>query len=92
LTALSLLRKGIDKPPKPYRRRSEAPDNDGHDGVAGPATALLIIATDMSTMVTTIMVTMVMIGADELPRGGDDRSGQLHDRHRRHQQQHQRVR
>jgi hypothetical protein len=58
----------------------------------GPATALLIIGTDMSIMVTTIMVMIgMMIGADEQKRGGDDRTGHDHDRHRRHQQQ-QRVR
>jgi hypothetical protein len=60
--------------------------------MAGPATALRIIATDMPIMVTTIMVIMVMIGADEQQRGGDDRAGHDHDRHLRHQQQHQRVR
>jgi hypothetical protein len=64
--------------------------------MAGPPTALRIIATDMPIMVTTIMVIMVMIGmmigADEQQRGGDDRAGHDHDRHLRHQQQHQRVR
>jgi hypothetical protein len=53
----------------------------GHDGVGveAPAAALLIIATDMSIMVITIM--MAMIGTDERRYDGDGRAG--HDHHRR---------
>lgn len=65
--------------------------NFGHDGLAGPATALRIIATDMSiTVITLMMMIGMMIGVDKQQRGGDDRADQDHDRHRRHQQHHQR--